>query len=34
MDVAMGTLLILVLLEATRRSMGWPLPVIAVIVMV
>jgi len=33
MDVAMGTLLILVLLEATRRSMGWPLPVIAVIVM-
>ncbi|MCO5147280.1 MAG: TRAP transporter permease [Aquamicrobium sp.] len=33
LDVAMGTLLILVLLEATRRSMGWPLPVIAVIVM-
>lgn len=32
-DVAMGTLLIVVLLEATRRSMGWPLPVIAVIVM-
>ncbi|MYZ49349.1 TRAP transporter permease [Propylenella binzhouense] len=32
-DVAMGTVLILVLLEATRRSMGWPLPVIAVVVM-
>ncbi len=32
-DVFMGTVLIVVLLEATRRSMGWPLPVIAVIVM-
>lgn len=32
-DVFMGTLLIVVLLEATRRSMGWPLPVIAIIVM-
>lgn len=32
-DVVMGTLLIVVLLEATRRAMGWPLPVIAVIVM-
>ncbi len=32
-DVAMGSVLILVLLEATRRSIGWPLPVIAVIVM-
>ena len=32
-DVAMGTMLIVVLLEATRRSMGWPLPVIAVLVM-
>ncbi|MFC5386801.1 TRAP transporter permease [Aquamicrobium segne] len=32
-DLIMGTLLIVVLLEATRRSMGWPLPVIAVIVM-
>ena len=29
-DVAMGTILIAVLLEATRRSMGWPLPVIAI----
>ncbi|MBZ8134399.1 TRAP transporter permease [Afifella sp. IM 167] len=32
-DVAMGTIMILVLLEATRRSMGWPLPVIAIILM-
>ena len=29
-DVAMGTVLILTLLEATRRAMGWPLPVIAI----
>ncbi|PYE81397.1 TRAP transporter permease [Pseudoroseicyclus aestuarii] len=28
-DVIMGTILIVVLLEATRRAMGWPLPVIA-----
>lgn len=28
-DVALGALLILVLMEATRRSVGWPLPVIA-----
>jgi len=28
-DVAMGTVLIVLLLEATRRSVGWPLPVIA-----
>jgi TRAP transporter 4TM/12TM fusion protein len=32
-DVALGALLILVLLEATRRSVGWPLPVIALIFM-
>jgi TRAP transporter 4TM/12TM fusion protein len=32
-DVALGALLILVLLEATRRSVGWPLPVIAVLFM-
>lgn len=32
-DVVMGTLLIVVLLEATRRSMGWPLPVIAMLAM-
>lgn len=30
-DVAMGTVLIVVLLEAVRRSMGWPLPVIAIL---
>jgi TRAP transporter 4TM/12TM fusion protein len=29
LDVVMGSLMILVLLEATRRSVGWPLPVIA-----
>jgi TRAP-type uncharacterized transport system fused permease subunit len=29
MDVVMGTTLIVLLLEATRRSMGWPLPIIA-----
>jgi TRAP transporter 4TM/12TM fusion protein len=32
-DVVMGTILIAVLLEATRRSMGWPLPVIAILFM-
>ena len=31
LDVAMGTVLIVALLEATRRSMGWPLPVIAIV---
>ncbi len=30
LDVAMGTVLIIVLLEATRRSIGWGLPIIAV----
>jgi TRAP transporter 4TM/12TM fusion protein len=30
MDVVMGTILMLCLLEATRRSMGWPLPLIAI----
>ncbi|TAG70804.1 MAG: TRAP transporter fused permease subunit, partial [Burkholderiales bacterium] len=29
-DVVMGTTLIVLLLEATRRSMGWPLPIIAI----
>jgi TRAP transporter 4TM/12TM fusion protein len=29
LDVVMGTLLFVTLLEATRRSMGWPLPIIA-----
>lgn len=30
-DVIMGTTLIVLLLEATRRSVGWPLPAIAVL---
>jgi TRAP transporter 4TM/12TM fusion protein len=30
LDVAMGSILIVALLEATRRSMGWPLPIIAI----
>ncbi len=29
-DVIFGTILMLCLLEATRRSMGWPLPIIAI----
>ncbi len=29
MDVVMGSVLFVTLLEATRRSMGWPLPLIA-----
>jgi TRAP transporter 4TM/12TM fusion protein len=29
LDVLMGSILFLTLLEATRRSMGWPLPIIA-----
>jgi TRAP transporter 4TM/12TM fusion protein len=33
-DWIMGTVMILVLLEATRRSVGWPLPIIAVVLMV
>ncbi|WP_088280259.1 TRAP transporter permease [Ideonella sp. A 288] len=32
-DVAMGSILIVALLEATRRSMGWPLPIIAILFM-
>ncbi|MDP0926451.1 TRAP transporter permease [Paracoccus onubensis] len=28
-DIVMGTILLLTLMEAVRRSMGWPLPVIA-----
>jgi TRAP-type uncharacterized transport system fused permease subunit len=28
-DVVFGTMLFVALLEATRRSMGWPLPLIA-----
>ena len=30
MDVVMGSILMIALLEATRRSMGWPLPLIAI----
>ena len=33
LDVAMGSILIVVLLEATRRAMGWPLPLIAIVFM-
>jgi TRAP transporter 4TM/12TM fusion protein len=33
LDVAMGTVLVVLLLEATRRSMGWPLPIIALLFM-
>ncbi|HNT40142.1 MAG TPA: TRAP transporter permease [Rubrivivax sp.] len=31
LDVTMGSVLIVALLEATRRSMGWPLPLIAIV---
>jgi len=31
LDVVMGSILLVALLEATRRSMGWPLPVIALV---
>lgn len=31
MDVAMGSILIIGLLEGTRRAMGWPLPIIALV---
>ncbi|WP_104668855.1 TRAP transporter permease [Ensifer adhaerens] len=31
MDIVMGTILLVTLLEAVRRSMGWPLSVIAVL---
>jgi TRAP transporter 4TM/12TM fusion protein len=34
LDVVMGSILILALLEATRRAMGWPLPVIAIAFMI
>ena len=33
-DVFMGTILLVGLLEGTRRAMGWPLPIIAIIFMV
>ncbi len=31
LDIVMGTLLLVTLMEAVRRSMGWPLPVIALL---
>ena len=34
LDVVMGTIIIVVLLEATRRSIGWGLPIIAMFSMV
>ena len=33
-DWIMGTVMIVLLLEATRRSVGWPLPIIAVVLIV
>ncbi|MBZ1349943.1 TRAP transporter permease [Alcaligenaceae bacterium LF4-65] len=33
LDVAMGTILMVGLLEGTRRAMGWPLPIIAIVFM-
>jgi len=30
LDTAMGTILVVLLLDATRRAMGWPLPIIAI----
>jgi TRAP transporter 4TM/12TM fusion protein len=32
-DWIMGTIMIVLLLEATRRSVGWPLPIIAIVLM-
>jgi TRAP transporter 4TM/12TM fusion protein len=34
LDVVMATIAIVVLLEATRRSVGWPLPIIAIGLMI
>ena len=34
LDWIMGTVMIVLLLEATRRSVGWPLPIIAIVLMV
>ena len=33
LDVAAGSMLVVLLLEATRRAMGWPLPVIVLVFM-
>ncbi|MCC6194821.1 MAG: TRAP transporter permease [Burkholderiales bacterium] len=32
-DVVLGSILVVLLLEATRRAMGWPLPIIALVFM-
>ena len=32
-DWVMGTIMIVLMLEATRRSVGWPLPIIAIVLM-
>ena len=34
LDTAMGSILVVLLLEGTRRAMGWPLPIIAIVFMV
>ena len=34
LDWIMGTVMIVLLLEATRRSVGWPLPIIAIVLIV
>ena len=34
LDVVMGSILVILLLDATRRAMGWPLPIIAIIFIV
>jgi TRAP transporter 4TM/12TM fusion protein len=34
LDTVMGSVLVVLLLEATRRAMGWPLPIIAMVFMV
>ena len=33
-DWVMGTIMVLLMLEATRRSVGWPLPIIAIVLLV
>ena len=34
LDVVMGSILVILLLDATRRAMGWPLPIIAIVFIV
>lgn len=33
-DIYLGTMMILLVIEAGRRSMGWPLPIVAIIAMI